>query len=229
MNNKFTTYLLYAVGEIFLVMIGILLALQVNNWNENRKQKKELYSTFRAISNDLEVDTTSAGRIIEFYEDNHKNSLKIINREITKDNYKSCLKCMSLVTIYRPFNIQTKGFERLKTIANDQIELTDSLVVDITEVYSQFKPLIDKNNELMESEVLQNFNAFKSHDWFVDLTQGKFNESMVDYFINSEDYRTRVASHDVLAASNHAGIAKQYKLNAEFLLKRIKEALASVD
>jgi hypothetical protein len=30
-------YILYAIGEIFLVMIGILLALQENNWNENRK------------------------------------------------------------------------------------------------------------------------------------------------------------------------------------------------
>ncbi len=35
-QNKTRTYLLYAVGEIALVMIGILLALQVNNWNENR-------------------------------------------------------------------------------------------------------------------------------------------------------------------------------------------------
>ncbi len=36
-QNKTRTYLLYAVGEIALVMIGILLALQVNNWNEERK------------------------------------------------------------------------------------------------------------------------------------------------------------------------------------------------
>ena len=35
-QNKTTMYLKYAVGEIALVMIGILLALQVNNWNENR-------------------------------------------------------------------------------------------------------------------------------------------------------------------------------------------------
>ena len=32
-------YLIYAVGEVLLVMIGILLALQVNNWNQSRIQK----------------------------------------------------------------------------------------------------------------------------------------------------------------------------------------------
>ena len=34
----------YAIGEVLLVMIGILLALQVNNWNESRKKSKELNS-----------------------------------------------------------------------------------------------------------------------------------------------------------------------------------------
>ena len=39
-ENKLSKYLIYAVGEIILVVIGILIALQVNNWNENRKNDK---------------------------------------------------------------------------------------------------------------------------------------------------------------------------------------------
>ena len=38
-KNTKGKYLKYALGEILLVMIGILLAVQVNNWNENRKTK----------------------------------------------------------------------------------------------------------------------------------------------------------------------------------------------
>ena len=34
-------YILYAAGEVLLVMVGILLALKVNNWNEEQKQRKE--------------------------------------------------------------------------------------------------------------------------------------------------------------------------------------------
>ena len=40
-ENKFSKYLIYAIGEIVLVVIGILIALQVNNWNEIRKFNKE--------------------------------------------------------------------------------------------------------------------------------------------------------------------------------------------
>ena len=49
-ESKFSRYLIYALGEIALVMIGILLALQVNNWNENRKElerQKKLYANLK--------------------------------------------------------------------------------------------------------------------------------------------------------------------------------------
>ena len=39
-ENHFSKYLLYAIGEILLVMVGILLALQVNNWNETKKSNQ---------------------------------------------------------------------------------------------------------------------------------------------------------------------------------------------
>ncbi|MBC2838596.1 DUF6090 family protein [Robiginitalea sp. SC105] len=38
-KNNFRKYLLYATGEIVLVVIGILIALSINNWNENRKER----------------------------------------------------------------------------------------------------------------------------------------------------------------------------------------------
>ena len=45
MDNKTSKYFKYAVGEIILVVIGILIALQINNWNSNRidQQKEALY------------------------------------------------------------------------------------------------------------------------------------------------------------------------------------------
>jgi hypothetical protein len=52
-ENKFSKYLLYAIGEIILVMIGILLALQVNNWNESKKDKKQEKIYLNNLQDDL--------------------------------------------------------------------------------------------------------------------------------------------------------------------------------
>ncbi|MCB0373030.1 MAG: hypothetical protein KDD31_08480 [Muricauda sp.] len=48
-ENKFTKYLIYAIGEILLVVIGILIALQINNWNENRKLLREEKATIASL------------------------------------------------------------------------------------------------------------------------------------------------------------------------------------
>ena len=51
-------YLLYALGEILLVMIGILLALQVNNWNEWRKDRAEEELFLKELKSDFEINRT---------------------------------------------------------------------------------------------------------------------------------------------------------------------------
>jgi len=55
-ENKFSKYLIYAIGEIVLVMIGILLALQVNNWNEQKKNKKQAERYLINIQEDIQED-----------------------------------------------------------------------------------------------------------------------------------------------------------------------------
>ena len=65
-ENKFSKYLLYALGEIALVMIGILLALQVNNWNEERKQRQVEIKYFGNLKNDLLADIQRLDYIIVF-------------------------------------------------------------------------------------------------------------------------------------------------------------------
>jgi len=56
-KNKITSYLLYAIGEIILVVIGILIALQINNWNEQNKKKQLKNEYVSSLTNDLSKDT----------------------------------------------------------------------------------------------------------------------------------------------------------------------------
>lgn len=53
-ENKFNRYVIYALGEIFLVMIGILLALQVNNWNQNRIVRIEEETILNSLREDFQ-------------------------------------------------------------------------------------------------------------------------------------------------------------------------------
>jgi hypothetical protein len=55
-ENKFNKYLIYAIGEIILVVIGILIAIQLNDLNENRKEHKEELTFLTKLQEDIKFD-----------------------------------------------------------------------------------------------------------------------------------------------------------------------------
>ncbi|WP_231749530.1 DUF6090 family protein, partial [Polaribacter sp. BAL334] len=55
-ENKFSKYLIYAIGEIILVVIGILIALQINNWNNDNIERELELNMLSEILTNLEKD-----------------------------------------------------------------------------------------------------------------------------------------------------------------------------
>ena len=68
-ENKFSKYLLYALGEIILVVIGILIALQVNTWNEERKIKMKERAYLQRFHKELELNLNEMDRLIQQSDD----------------------------------------------------------------------------------------------------------------------------------------------------------------
>ncbi|PWK18231.1 DUF6090 family protein [Xanthomarina spongicola] len=66
-QNKTSKYFKYAIGEIILVMVGILLALQVNNWNEQRKEQKKEAVYLERLQENIATDLIQLDLNIEFY------------------------------------------------------------------------------------------------------------------------------------------------------------------
>ena len=58
-QGKLTNYLKYAIGEIFLVVIGILIALQINNWNQTQAERKVEKEYITSLLEDIATDTTN--------------------------------------------------------------------------------------------------------------------------------------------------------------------------
>ena len=110
-ENKVMAYLRYAIGEILLVMIGILLALQVNNWNEGRKQSELKTVYISRLVSDIQQDILN----IQIIKKQTEEAQEIINNTIHILNTKSdLLKTMQVLEIYFE-----KGWDTRIFIAND--------------------------------------------------------------------------------------------------------------
>jgi len=70
-ENKFRKYLIYAIGEIVLVVFGILIAIQINEWNRDRKLYQEELESYQLTIADLKRDST----VFEIYQKSYSNFL----------------------------------------------------------------------------------------------------------------------------------------------------------
>ncbi len=145
-ENRLGRYLLYAVGEIFLVMVGILLALQVNNWNESRKQRAEEIATLKNVKEDFvnsieefEINNSFRERIISAT----KVLYGLINNHQVDYTRQELDSLMSDLFINPTYNGQSETLNilfnsgKINIISNDSIKnalvLWPQQVSDITE------------------------------------------------------------------------------------------------
>jgi hypothetical protein len=72
-ESKFSKYMLYAIGEIVLVVIGILIALSINNWNNERQNELKGTVYLEGIRNDLVHDTEFIKTLMPRYQDRYRD------------------------------------------------------------------------------------------------------------------------------------------------------------
>ena len=78
-KNKTGKYFKYAIGEIILVVIGILIALSINNWNENRIKSNKEITILSNIHKEFIENKIQLERVVKGHKREHSNSAKIIS------------------------------------------------------------------------------------------------------------------------------------------------------
>ena len=141
-ENKFSKYLLYAIGEILLVVIGILIALQVNNWNEERKENKTLISILKneKISIAIEIEKEEAQiQVIKGWIDTVLQA-QIIIEEVdapTPEQEKVLANAFEVLTY---LGLRTRKIEELQSLSQS---ISRSKLTGKNEVVRTISQLID--------------------------------------------------------------------------------------
>ena len=131
MENKTSKYFKYAIGEIILVVIGILIALQINNWNEDRKNAQSETIFLEGILNDISQQKKLCTNQIDFESKNEKWSLKAI--ETSKSTsiknqldslyvYVQHLKQRLTFAVFNPTYEELKSTGALRLIKNKNLK-----------------------------------------------------------------------------------------------------------
>ena len=216
-ENKFNKYLLYAIGEIVLVVIGILIALQINNWNEEVKKEERISSVFETIKKDLISDIKEADRFIQYY--NAKDSIVELVHFYKKGGFYSRNNpdFRTVVMFYNTLSINKLGYETLKQNIYAVPLKYEKALIDINFIYTEILENIEvnnKSNRLLLERTLQKWAD--NYSWYRTSmeTASAPNDAMIDFFLNDNSYLGDVRMVKMLGIDNHLLQAQLFKINA---------------
>ncbi|MGZ0016363.1 DUF6090 family protein [Yeosuana sp. AK3] len=211
-QGKTANYLKYAIGEIVLVVIGILIALQINNWNENRKINAFEHEILSLIDQNLEIDSIAIS--IELSKSNEAIMLTdLLLEKVSQKDYSDSLNFwMGKIISFERFKSQSSAFEVLKAkgienISDKKLQL---------ELISYYDGILFKLYESL-NDVLGSFNI----DWIpvvkTDFIDFKFKEYCIP--IDSQVFFEKPSSLILF---------KLYKDNRGGQVQRMNEALSKI-
>ena len=167
-DKQFLKYSRYAIGEIILVVIGILIALSINNWNEKRKENnygqkilKELRSDFLFNKRELNRNIKKANALVN----NCDSLIVLFSLPIEKVDLNKFVRFTKRLSGYSTFNPSNGALNNLISSGNLSIIKSDSLRMHLSswsglleDVKEDEKRLIDFGDTQMNPLRLEYLN-----------------------------------------------------------------------
>ena len=165
-ENKFSKYFLYAIGEIVLVVIGILIALQLNNYNDNLKQQKQEHKILQNLKLDFEYNLSEMERNIQLIKNNKKAGLKIISQTGNKISKNSNIDSLIDQIIYTPVYFPQNGF-LLELVSSGRLGIISNEILRnrLSSWFSTLENLHDREQISLEYNRYLTLFIIKNGSW----------------------------------------------------------------
>ena len=160
-EQQLSKYLLYAIGEIILVVIGILIALQINDWNEAKKNSKKEFYLLKQLQKEFKKDSSNIANLAWL------TNLKVVDGKTIKSYLegKTNMRPDSLVS-FLFFNGKALLFQS-HTPSYDEIISSGNLSLisseDLKTKISNYKSNISSTNSFLFMEAHQHKEKYNAH------------------------------------------------------------------
>ena len=221
-TGKTAIYFKYAIGEIVLVVIGILIALQINNWNEHQKAIKKEAEVIASLKQEITSNINDLEKTLKINESfiiKTDSLLEILNGDLKELHTTS--------TIARAFDYETLSIEIPEL--DNIIESNSELLIKRKNMISEFRKLKFAFNRVKESqEFLDEFWNSKVTSFFISCgiylipNQNKENtitlNEMIDNGYSIKQFKALVYAKQ--------GLLKVWSRDQKIALQKSKEVLA---
>jgi len=175
-DNKTAKYFKYAIGEIILVVIGILIALSINNWNDDRKEKNRELKLIASLNEEL----LSISEKIRLNLENNEENLQLVEDYLddVKQTENRKIEIVSTLDVFTQSSVSYPIMTNILSANTASTIKNDSLLKELRKLEMSY-------NKIKESELyLDQLWDSKMSDF---LSKNNYSKSLVNY-MRSKNY-----------------------------------------
>jgi len=226
-QNKVSKYLIYAIGEIILVVVGILIALNINNANDRKTNDAKITTILKEIQEDLLIDLDRANDIFRFFRRADSIQDIILNNKYTYSDYKS-KKTIRIGFSASAFEISSNGYDNLMRNIDNIPEKYQSIIKSLKDLYVWHINDFEVLNERIRVNMYKNHDIINKYDWRLKSIKGTLTDEAINYYLNNPEYKKVVASH-MQDRRNIFGRSNEYRVKAIEVYDKIDQLLNNTD
>ena len=230
-DNQFLKYSRYAIGEIVLVVVGILIALYINNWNEQRKEREKFDLTLVEAQKELIKNIKEVRSIIKLFSNQDSILCRVLFDSLVVEEYLAEDQQDDLFNAGFWFTkavLSSDSFHKLEQFNNID-ERQDSILQELKDLNSRTNQYIEEVGEWMEGKIVEEYNSIKKYDWFHDWLYRRYdNDGMLNFFIGDPEYLNMVTSN-LWTIHTYVSYLSQYDAEGLIIYRRIHDYLINQD
>ena len=177
-------YFQYAIGEIILVVIGILIALQLNEWDDHRKQIILENEYYCRLLDDVRLDKEQIQNLLQLAESRlvaSNESIRLLLQDVSKKIDIATQISHSTKAIYSDFEPNNSAYEDLKSGANLNIISDKSVIKALNHYFNRFeelKSIIMINGKHAVDILFAHDNYFANGAILASLREGRLKQGL---------------------------------------------------
>ena len=228
-ENKFSKYLVYAVGEIFLVVVGILIALWINNANQESINEKKAEVILKEIQRDLKKDIEGSKKVIKTFIKYDSIARLLLWDKFTADQMFGMpyeMKPFEIVYNSITFETSNNGYVNFNRNLNNIPTKYDAITNELKDLYDLRGAGLAFANERMKSIVFENIDEINNFDWNVASVKSGVPEEAKHYYMQDLGFKKQLIQY-MNGIANMFVATELYRRQAIKLHNKISEILSS--
>lgn len=225
-NKRITNYLVYALGEIVLVVLGILIALYLNNWSKENQLREVNVGLQNRVLLQLDKDLLEINNFSDELDSLNNIYLKTLGRSYDTQKIKKAGILSTILFDVKDLGLVQQNINWIDAADLDASKASEELI-KLSNIYKFYFKNIDDLEKVIYQKFTDNLEFLEAtQPWYTSLiTDFTCENECINFLLNNDEHKARIASLRFLYIQGYGSMVRSFYQDLQRSRDGLKQAM----